>query len=427
MGSFDGAETCELVGLYLLSQLKNLNINIGLYRDDGLAVTTQSARGAESTKKKICKIFKDNGLNITIEANKKAVDFLDISFDLRTGTCKPYKKPNANIDYINKESNHPPSIKRNLAKAIAIRLSNNSSNAEIFHQAAEKYQEALTCSGYQQQLRYTPSHQTPPHAGAPRASMNLKNNSQSGATTNTINYQETPNTNKVYLRRNNARARRTTWFNPPYSMNVATNIGKKFLTLINTCFPKTNILLKVINRNTIKISYSCMPNVKSIITAHNKSVLAQKNTRAESTAQCNCRDRKACPLENNCLQDSIIYQATVTQKDNQIDTYIGMTENTFKTRFYQHNSTFRLPHKRNSTSLSEKIWKLKDTNTEFTITWDIIAKSRPCSPATKICSLCLEERYQILTRRPSLNKKKNEFLSTCPHRRKYLLQNMKPP
>ncbi|GFO11714.1 hypothetical protein PoB_003821900 [Plakobranchus ocellatus] len=143
MGSFDGAETCELVGLYLLSQLKNLNINVGLYRDGGLAVTTQSAREAESTKKKICKIFKDNGLNITIEANKKAVDFLDISFDLRTGTYKPHKKPNTNISYMNKESNHPPSIKRNLAKAIAIRLLNNSSNAEIFHQEAEKYQEAL--------------------------------------------------------------------------------------------------------------------------------------------------------------------------------------------------------------------------------------------------------------------------------------------
>ncbi|GFO40674.1 hypothetical protein PoB_006717900 [Plakobranchus ocellatus] len=106
--------------------------------------------------------------------------------------------------------------------------------------------------------------------------MNLKNNSQSGATTNTINYQETPDNSKVYLRRNNARARRITWFNPPYSMNVAINIGKKFLTLINTCLPKTNILHEVMNRNTIKISYSCMPNVKSIITAHNKSVLAQK-------------------------------------------------------------------------------------------------------------------------------------------------------
>ena len=29
MGSFDGAETCELIGLYMLSQVSHLNINIG--------------------------------------------------------------------------------------------------------------------------------------------------------------------------------------------------------------------------------------------------------------------------------------------------------------------------------------------------------------------------------------------------------------
>ena len=39
MGSYDGAETCELVGSFLLSQLQDLNINVGLYRDDGLAIT----------------------------------------------------------------------------------------------------------------------------------------------------------------------------------------------------------------------------------------------------------------------------------------------------------------------------------------------------------------------------------------------------
>ena len=40
MGSFDGAETCELVGGFLLSQLQTkFGDKIGLYRDDGLAVT----------------------------------------------------------------------------------------------------------------------------------------------------------------------------------------------------------------------------------------------------------------------------------------------------------------------------------------------------------------------------------------------------
>ena len=78
MGSYDGAEICEWVGLYLLSQLQNLNINVGLYRDDGLAVTNQTPREAEmKKKKKLCQIFKDNNLRIAVEANKKVTDFLD--------------------------------------------------------------------------------------------------------------------------------------------------------------------------------------------------------------------------------------------------------------------------------------------------------------------------------------------------------------
>ena len=43
MGSYDGAETCELVGSYLLSQLNKIpGVEIGLYRDDGLAVLQQT-------------------------------------------------------------------------------------------------------------------------------------------------------------------------------------------------------------------------------------------------------------------------------------------------------------------------------------------------------------------------------------------------
>ena len=41
MGSYDGAEVCELVGLFLLSKMKEnfKNLNFGLYRDDGLGFT----------------------------------------------------------------------------------------------------------------------------------------------------------------------------------------------------------------------------------------------------------------------------------------------------------------------------------------------------------------------------------------------------
>ena len=92
MGSYDGAEICELVGLYPLSQMQALNINIGLYRDDGLATTRQTPREVEMTKKKLCKIFRENDLRITVEANKTVADFLDITLNLRTGAYKPYKK-----------------------------------------------------------------------------------------------------------------------------------------------------------------------------------------------------------------------------------------------------------------------------------------------------------------------------------------------
>jgi hypothetical protein len=83
----DGAETCELVGSYLLSQLTaEYGNDIGLYRDDGLAAFDKTPREIEIIKKNICKVFSDNNLKITIEANKKCVDYLDITLDLRSSS-----------------------------------------------------------------------------------------------------------------------------------------------------------------------------------------------------------------------------------------------------------------------------------------------------------------------------------------------------
>ena len=73
MGSFDGAETSENTAMH----------GIGLYGDDGLAAFEKSPRETENIKKRICKVFNDLNLKITIEANKKCVDYLDITFDLR--------------------------------------------------------------------------------------------------------------------------------------------------------------------------------------------------------------------------------------------------------------------------------------------------------------------------------------------------------
>ena len=96
MGSFDGAEVCELVGLYILNILSQKfgSGNIGLYRDDGLGCF-QGINGSKADKirKEIIKVFRDLDLKITISTNIKTVNFLDITFDLASGTYKPYNKP----------------------------------------------------------------------------------------------------------------------------------------------------------------------------------------------------------------------------------------------------------------------------------------------------------------------------------------------
>ena len=106
------------------------------------------------------------------------------------------------------------------------------------------------------------------------------------------------------------------------------------------------------------------------------------------------------------------------------DTYIGITENEFKTRYNQHTSSFRLSHKSSATSLSEHIWKLRESNTNHKVTWKILEKARPYSPTTGKCNLCTTEKAYIAYTHPSLNNRR-ELFSTCTHRRKYLLSNLK--
>ena len=84
MGNFDGAEVCKLIGLYLLNKVKALldSSNVGLYRDDGLAVV-HKANGpkVDRLRKDIISLFNDEGVSITIDTNLIETDFLDFSFN----------------------------------------------------------------------------------------------------------------------------------------------------------------------------------------------------------------------------------------------------------------------------------------------------------------------------------------------------------
>ena len=385
MGSFDGAEVADLVGLFLLSRLTDLKLNIGLYRDDGLAVCDLKPRQTELVRKKLCQVFHGFGLRITSTANVKNVNFLDINLDLNEGIYKPYMKPNDKPLYVHTGSNHPRSILKNIPLSVNKRLSMISSNKEVFDAAAPPYQEALKNSGYSYELNYCP---------------------------------EEPSRGK----RN--RNRRVTYFNPPFSMNVKSKIGADFLQLIRKHFPKSNPLSKVINTNTVKISYSCMPNLKQKISQHNKKVSQPEVIQPSKT--CNCTSVIGdCPLGGNCLTSGVIYRAEVTPQNSGAETYTGVTKNTFKQRFYNHRDSFKSKSSDKSTTLSTFIWKLKDRGEGYNINWSIVDKGTPFNPTTRTCGLCNKEKYYIIFQPEgaSLNLR-SELFSTCRHRKQKLLCNL---
>ena len=127
-----------------------------------------------------------------------------------------------------------------------------SSSKEIFDESSKVYQEALERSGYTHKLTYG---QRDAPAKKPRS-----------------------------------RKRKVIWFNPPYSKSVTTNVGKEFLKLIDKHFPPHNKFRKIFNRNSVKVSYSCLPNMKRKINQHNKKVLraVPSNSDEELERTCSC-------------------------------------------------------------------------------------------------------------------------------------------
>ena len=73
----------------------------------------------------------------------RGFNFLDVQFNLNNGTYQPYRKPENTPVYINKKSNHPPVVLKQLPKSIAKRISDFSSDEIIFCNSIPIYSEAL--------------------------------------------------------------------------------------------------------------------------------------------------------------------------------------------------------------------------------------------------------------------------------------------
>ena len=260
-------------------------------RDNGSAIVHKT-NGSKVDRliKDIIRLFKDERMSTTIDTKLFETDFSDVSFNLNTGTCFPFKKLNNTPLYIDSKSNHPPSIIKQLPSMTNNRISCLYCDKTEFNKAKITYEKALKSSGYQATLKF-----------------------------------EKPSKN---TRRN--RNKEVIWFNPPFSLNVKTNIGKEFFKLIRKHLPRNHSFRKILNLNTIKISYSSMENMKNLIKQHNARVL--KNHEHSEKRSCNCRVKDNCPLDGKCLYECIVHHANVVT-NNECKEYFGTAEREFKLRY----------------------------------------------------------------------------------------------
>ena len=104
-----------------------------------------------------------------------------------------------------------------------------------------------------------------------------------------------------------------------------------------------------------------MENVGKIISKHNNKIL-----RGNESANPPCQCEEECPVEGKCNLSGVIYQATLTSHGGtKIQKYVGLTERKFINRMTEHYTNFETRNKNNSTTLSRKVWKLKDQNQNF--------------------------------------------------------------
>ena len=186
-----------------------------------------------------------------------------------------------------------------------------SCSKEYFDKAASAYNNALKVSGFHENIEFT---SIPP----PRMS----------------------------------RDRKIILFNPPYSVNVTANIGRIFLRLVDKHFPRHPKYCKLFNRNNIKISYSCIPNMARFIRSHNTSLL--KDPVPTDIKERSCRRKLERPLNKKCLSECLIYKASVERPDtNETKHYYGTCDKNFKERYNSHTASFRNKSKEKSTELSK--------------------------------------------------------------------------
>ena len=138
----------------------------------------------------IIALFKSKILFIAIDTNVIETNILDVSFNIEMKKMFSYRKPNNTPHHIHSESHHPPSIAEQLLSMTNWHIGNLSCDKNEFSKSKSLYESALKNNGFNYRMKI-----------------------------------EAPVENTTW-----SKNRKVIWTNPPYCLNVKTNIGKVHFT-----------------------------------------------------------------------------------------------------------------------------------------------------------------------------------------------------
>ena len=86
-------------------------------------------------------------------------------------------------------------------------------------------------------------------------------------------------------KKNRNRKRRIFWFNPPWDSRVSSDVGAKFLRILDRTIPRGHPLHKLFNHHTVKVSYRCLGNMGKKISIHNQRIFSEYTTEKKRVEQ----------------------------------------------------------------------------------------------------------------------------------------------
>ena len=335
--------------------------------------------------------------------SERELHVLDLTLYLIDGFIRTdvYSKPTDSHLYLPPSSCHPKHVFKAIPFGVATRLKRNCSDETFFAERTAEYKGYLLNQGYPSKL------------------VNNQFSKASAFSRNDLLQTRAKEAKKLFPF--------VTTFNP--NLPDVRNIIRKHLSILHSN-PK---LKELFPRGSVIPAFRRSKNLKELLAPSRFKIAEEAQINHHNNGCFKC-DRKRCDLCQKFFVESKFfpsfrtgkkYAVTFTHKDNNTtETYIGLTENDFKTRYRNHTASFRHAKHRNSTELSKHIWTLKDNNIEHFISWRILASHSPYNSSSKRCNLCLKEKLLIICR-PELStlNKRNELVSSCRHRNKTLLCN----